>query len=330
MFLKWKPLLAALVGLCFSNLAFAQFWDQGFEQDLTRTSYNNVLDGLDVRPITYVECIWEHIEDDDLLVNRCFADDPAAETSWGNVSNGYWIGEFDQPNFWVLDMNNEARSPTPGGGYQPHLECNQGPGHLSLPRAEPGSGIMGFAILKDEPEGEDFFRISLVMNLLLDDYPNPCNDEEGAPDSIPFMSFGAYDTVGNGGPPGMLNEPGGYSQTAFTAKLWRFIPSVCPGCGGQGVAAFRIFAVAEWEGVQRLLFVNLMHHGVADGLIGKVWNWPIAQHYFQPGADVVYMDAEDIGPVCEIDDIPLLDEEDEEIEREQTGGRNRKFGADKE
>lgn len=159
--------------------------------------------------------------------------------------------------FWVLDINNEAA----------FTNINPGPPHVSLPRAEPGSGIMGFTMLKDTDAGENFYRSHLVLNQT---FSNPHGDE-----GVPFLAIGSDSRRGNSAAVGAINPTSGF-------MLW---------------------ATSEWNGIPRMLFLYLFHWNIEQRTNGNPgadakWNWPIDEHYLYPGADIALVDAEDVSDLC--------------------------------
>jgi len=207
-------------------------------------------------------------------------------------------------------MNNESNENNKGAFNN---TCNSGPPNASLPRAEPGAGIMGFTAIPGSLPGETFYRAHLVLNL---HYWNPCSGGYG----IPFLSIAADRDRGNDGrTPGALNRSSTSipNKVRFVARLWDLVLPDCtteacqhpqPGTQpGKGVVDFGLWAVAEWGGIPRMLFIDLLHpnrqyqskSGV-DGIAGEIeeWNWPIAEDFLQPGADLAFIEAEDTAALC--------------------------------
>src|SRR5699024_10983704 len=157
----------------------------------------------------------------------------------------------------------------------------------------PGSGLMGFSMVKDTPAGENFWRAHLVSNGFF---------SAPFPESIPFMAIGASTYRGNGEIVTHLSFlPMGYKQRVkFTAKLWDYVPfKDHSGPGTIGGAVFQVYAIAEWGGKPRLLFILLFHYNLeSDGGVSSVWNWPITESHLSPGSDVAFLDAEDMQSLC--------------------------------
>jgi hypothetical protein len=68
--------------------------------------------------------------------------------------------------------------------------------------------------------------------------------------------------------------------------------------------------VANWGTSPKAIFITLFHYNLQNsvppgGPAIYRWNWPITQSAFYPGADIVYIDAEDMSYYCNFD-VPLL------------------------
>jgi len=270
------------------------FADSGFQNASIRTVYNDGYEGTSLNPLTLTSpCLW----DSSIPNNGC----PTGPTvysaaNWWRQNWDNNCGAYYPCTFWLLLMNNEPRA---------FNLCNPGPPDASLPRSEPGSGIMGFTAIKGSLTGENFYRAHLVLNL---HYPNPCGG-----DGIPFLSIVADRDRGNAGlTPGALNRSSSTipSRVQFTARLWDMGLPNCPGCSteygyvqpGKGYLDFALWAVAEWGGKPRMLFVNLLHRNrePTGGMEGKdqEWNWPVREDILYPGADLAVFEAEALPSVC--------------------------------
>lgn len=166
-----------------------------------------------------------------------------------------------------------------------------------MPRSAPGSGIFGFTSITDPGAGEYFYRAHLVLNQT---FSNPCGD------ATPFLSIGAQDGRGQSGPLGALNPTSGVpSHLQFTAKVYDYKrPNDYPNGGQIGTSAFYVYIIAEWPDamgrpVPRMLFITLFHDNIDNNIAGTSdWNWPIQEDYLYPGADLAYIDAEDVATYC--------------------------------
>lgn len=287
------------------------FWDQGLVQGTVNTSYQQRNIGTSTNPLVKSYCLYD--SNSPSLTPQEKQDAQAkcerrlkAPAVYGNQDLSWsQHGAFGASRYWVLDINNEPSEHT----------CNYGPPSLSAPRSDPGHGVFGFTVLKDTPINEYFYRAHLVMNL---SHFNPCNAadiRDSAPNhAIPYMSIGASDVRGNGGPVGALNpSPASTvpSKVSFTAKLWDY--SKPNSYGGQyeaGGAYFRVLALSQWKDsanrdVPRMLFINLFYEGnhyggktVGDGFVNGIWNWPYSGAMYFPGGDIAYMDADMIASKC--------------------------------
>jgi len=266
-------------------------WDPGFAAAAVRTAYDAVDEGMTGNPITLSYpfagtggCYFSNA-----INGGCVGGD----TVYGTASN-YWSQNLNpgDPNFWILELNNE---PAFDNG------CNSGPPDLSLSRSLPLQGLMGFRM--DDADGEGFNRAHLAMDLSYQTTEVPCGI------TIPFLSIGAHETRGNGKPLAWIAPPGHGNPlpelVSFTAKVEAYTPAQCAACAP--VFVFQMWAIAEWGGVPRMLFLELFHEGLdscsdtaptGDCAGALDWNWPIEESYLFPGADLAFLDAEDVDRLC--------------------------------
>jgi hypothetical protein len=289
-------LIIAALGYLTPPLSAVQygFADSGFQIASIRTVYDDGYEGTSLNPLSLSSpCLW----DASTALGGC----PTGPTIY-SASNWWrqnWVdycGALIPCKFWLLQMNNEPA----------FNNCNPGPPDASLPRSEPGHGIMGFTAIKGSLVGETFYRAHLVLNLT---YPNPCDGGYGTP----FLSIAADRDRGNAGlTPGALNRSSSTipNRVKFTARLWDMGLPSCPACTnpnvfvqpGKGYLDFALWAVAEWGGKQRMLFVNLLHRNVeyTGGKSGDKWefNWPVREDILYPGADLAFFEAEALPALC--------------------------------
>lgn len=282
-----------------SGSVMAQFHDQGFVNAVVRTDYNSQTEGQSSNPVTFIApCLFPG--------QICGTGPTVYATTNKFTQNGQ---SWPQSGYWVLSINNEnaydkicPANPDPDAGCAAPGQLlattqNSGPPNQSLPRASPGFGLMGFTAFMDTPAGENFFRAHMVMN---GTFPNP---EFGG---LPFLSLGAEQFRGNGSPPGYLNWLGRPRKVAFKARLWDFkLPSpVSP--GQPATLVFYVYFRTSWGSKSRGLFITLAHWNFDNSDAADParqftpfrWNWPMQESFFHPGVDWVFIDAEDIQPLC--------------------------------
>lgn len=122
------------------------------------------------------------------------------------------------------------------------------------------------------------------------------------------MAIGAQSNRGNGSVLGYLNGPWWYKDNvSFKEKVYAIdLPSQLPGTTQSSTLWSYIYIVSEWAGKQSGMFINLYHwnldvsNATNDPGDNLRWNWPIQQSFYYPGADIAYMDAEDIVHHCGI------------------------------
>jgi hypothetical protein len=263
--------------------------DPGMHAGRVKTPYPSVDTGTTAEPLTILR---PYPTDEGCLFNTRSADlvggilCQSQPIVYGDSSHAWWQngdGQAQEP-WWVVGINNEP-------SFDP---CNPGPPDLSLPLQEPGEGLAGFAM--EASRSEDGRAAHLALDL---SYENPCGWR-----AIPFLSVGARDDRGNEVPVGALNpQPATVPhRLRFNVEVEQFREPKYPD-GRDGAAFIVQWTLSEWGGVPRMLYLILTHWNreiEGNGALGRVWNWPAAEHYLYPGADIAYLEAEDINELCGI------------------------------
>lgn len=152
--------------------------------------------------------------------------------------------------------------------------------------------------MTDTPAGENFPRAHLIVRHLGASHSNDANGAGG----LPFVSIGAQKNRGHSSDIGALNSSTRPNTVKFKAKIFDFMEPDPVGSQTDGGLWFFLFAITEWGGKQRGIFINLKHLGdetdwsesMFDG--SKFWwNWPIQESFYYPGVDWAYIDTEDFG-----------------------------------
>ena len=289
------------------NTAFCQFQDQGLVDAVVRTDFDSQTQGTSVNPLTYSSpCLFSIVS--------C-GNSPASFASTNYFSQN--AATWPSSDFWVLSINNETSydqvcptnpNPpicTPG---EVSYTLNPGPLNQSLPRSAPGYGLMGFTTLVDTEIGEDFYRAHLVMNTF---FANPM------PGGIPFLGIGAQNGRGNSYALGQLNNGYyTYKKVKFTAKLWDFILPTPVNEKQPATFAFYIYALSSWGGKPRGVFLTLAHWNIDNSDSSNFtiynWNWPVQESFYYPGAQWVFIDAEDVSNFCPFS-VPRLTAKGQQI-----------------
>jgi len=284
-----------------STIAFGEyFFDQGLQSAVVRTDYNATDEGTAANPISMAPGNILYPCNDPLLVFGC--KEPTYPVSNPNYAPSIYSQAFPwsfnggdtASNFWVLSMNNES--------WWDHdlstgVPTNPGAPNWSLPRVEPGSGIMGFKPIVWIEGGENFYRFHLVLNQT---FSNP----QGA-GALPFLSIGAAANRGNGGVMGYMNSPGSPNILMWNSKVWDVLEN---SQSNYWASVHFVYTTAEWGGKTRMLFVALYHESDLNGAelhfsdatngTHSHWNWQMQESFYYPGADIAFMDAEDVNALC--------------------------------
>ena len=160
---------------------------------------------------------------------------------------------------------------------------------------------MGFETLRgdDTLPGDSRWRAHLVLDFI--DFDNPIFG------GIPFLGFGEFSARGN------RNRPIGYlrpsspthpSVLTFGARLWDGVPPTpIPGGTQPATLASYLWVLANWGTKPKAIFITLYHFNIQNSVPpGNPaiyhFNWPITQSALYPGAEIVYIDAEDMAFYC--------------------------------
>lgn len=204
----------------------------------------------------------------------------------------------------VYEQANTIASNRPDRRYwvvHPNVEpsfdqCNSGPPGHSAPVALGPGGL--FAIDASTPG-----RFALTVDNGAYDFS--CFAPRRG---IPFLSLGAQSNRGNVDPVGAPLDVGRFrfgnggegddiDVLGFEATLQELSPFRCaPGTQWrcfQGDVGWHagFYVLAEWDGTRKLLFLILADGGIlappiADDIAASLWNWPVEQSMFYPGAQI--------------------------------------------
>jgi hypothetical protein len=280
----------AFVCVLVAASARADFHDQGMRlKPAVKTEYVDPKTGTAGEPLVIGTCLWGNCRTERLVYQQ--------SNAWQqNLACDPCTGPPKPDSYWVALFNNEPRA-------DPH---NSGPPDASLPRAAAGAGLMGFQTLRGASPADRQWRAHLVLDFVA--YSNPVFG------GIPFLGFGEFSNRGN------RNRPLGYLQPSSSAepsvlsfgeRLWRAIPPVpIAGTTQPATLASYVWVLANWGTKPKAIFVTLYHYNIqnsvppGDPAINH-FNWPITQSALYPGAEIVYIDAEDMAYYCGFD-LPLL------------------------
>jgi len=305
--MKGLASLASLVLATAASVASATgFPDQGFSSGLprVRTDYNQSNEGTAANPLTRTACLYPP-SGSPPFVSPC-ATGPNVY-SQSNYWRQNWPASCDVAGanclYWVLGLNNEDAQST----------LNPGPPDASLPRANPGAGIMGFSTLygSDNFPGDTLWRAHLVLNIS-SGFNNP------APGATPFLSLGAFAGRGTNPTIGVLNPnaSSALSVISFGERLWGFTPPVRRYPTQDSSIASYLWIVTKWGTKPRMIALMLAHdhfkNSDATTLGHGHWNWNVQESVYNPGADIVYIDVEDVVSHCGYS-IPRLSNVGQEI-----------------
>ncbi len=279
--MRSRILLAAVTAT--PGVAIAQFHDQGMTQTpAVKTEYVDAKTGTNARPLVIGDCLWGNCRGERLVF--------ANGNEWHqNLACDPCIGPNRPDTYWAVIFNNEPRA-------DPR---NPGPPDVSLPRSLPAEGLMGFQTRRGDTSlpNDRRWRAHLVLDFIEVDDP--------VPGGIPFLGFGEFSARGNRDRPlGYLN-PGSRTKPSvltFGARLWEAVP---PTSGGSqpAVLASYVWVLANWGTKPKAICITTWHFNLQNSTPPAPpatyhFNWPITQSVLYPGADIVYIDAEDMPFYC--------------------------------
>ena len=235
----------------------------------------------------------------------------------GEAIGDSWLGCLTYPASPYFSLN------APGSRYwvvvansEPAFDqCNDGPPGLSHairdPIADPKPALYKVA-MEDLPSGAR--RAHLIVNA--SNHPFRCERpgyKQGPHAVLPFLSLGAQRAHGQDGPVAAMNRDlpaQARTKVKWTSRTWAYLPFGCDEakgvelCFAQGVHT-GFYAIASWDGVKRLLFVDLAGIDALDYdtlAPGKThWNWPIEESFYYPGAEVAIFTTAALAARCGID-----------------------------
>jgi len=282
---------STLVGL--ASVAEAGFYDNGFVNPKVRSDYNDPLAGTVGHELSIGPCLFPGVTTDAggiVIIPGCIdtsTNPPSIPGASATLPTDWSLSNFFSQNnpgsrFWVISANNEPYFNTGNSGPP-----NQS--HAIVIPGEPAT-LMEFTLLTNSLPGESFWRAHMIVD---NSGGNPVAG------GIPFLGLGADVRRGNGELAGTLG--GDLALTSFTARLWdtAYTP-------GPNAAAFLyVFAFAQWGGIPHGVFIQLYHEGYdasdpSTGIKGMHfhWDWQFTQSFYSPGADLAYVDAEDVLWAC--------------------------------
>jgi hypothetical protein len=220
-------------------------------------------------------------------------------------SSPYYSLNQPASQYWVVVANSDPSFD----------QCNDGPPGLSHairdPIDDPGPSLYKVGMERLPAGGH---RAHLIINA--GDHPFRCERpgyKQGPHAVIPFLSLGAHAGHGQAGPVATMNRdrvPASRPRLRWTAWTLAHVPFGCDpakgdeACFAEGVQA-GFYGIASWDGVKRLLFVNLLTTGdlARDEQPPSrlKWNWPLADSFYYPGAEVITFSSAQLARLCGID-----------------------------
>lgn len=250
----------------------------------------------------------------------CGSSSTTVGVPWTPVGDS-WLGCLTYPSSPYFSLN------SPGSQYwvivansEPAFDqCNDGPPGISHVIRDPITDVRP-ALYKVamEPLPSGAHRAHLIVNA--SNHPFRCDRpgyKQGPHSVYPFLSLGAHRGHGQQAPVATMNRslpPALQPQVQWTSRTWGYEPFACDPakglelCAVEGVHA-GFYAIATWGGLKRMVFVDLVGEGVLDYGTSPPgtthWNWPVAESFYYPGAEVAHMTASHLETLCDVS-VPKL------------------------
>jgi hypothetical protein len=271
-------------------LAHAQFHNQGMTQTpAVKTEYVDAKTGTNALPLVIGDCLWGNCRGERLVF--------ATANEWHQNLVCYpCTGPHLPDTHWTVLFNNEPRA-------DPR---NPGPPDASLPRALPAQGLMGFETRRGDASlpNDARWRAHLALDFIEVDDP--------VPGGIPFLGFGEFTARGNRDRPLGYHNPSARTKPSilpFAARLWEAVPPTSGGSQPATLASY-VWMLANWGTKPKAIFITLYHWNLQNSTppakpANYHFSWPITQSALYPGADIIYIDAEDMPFYCRFS-VPAL------------------------
>ena len=291
---SFAVLVTILVSL---SLEADYFDDQGNMLGKFRTDYASKTEGSAGNPLKIDTggCYFEPSELDtvDLIHVHPTQACPHGPTVYPGGPFYYANVEPSATSFWVLSANVEIYAFSNTSPYAP-LGKLQGPPNLSTSLTS-SPNLLKF-LMRQKPIVHPLAIPGHEAHLMIDNEGG--DGEEKFNYAIPFLGVGAHKGWGNDGFVGRMNVTDAPHTTTWTSHL-----KLASTSSVDDVITHNVVVVAEWGGIQRMIQLVLFHDNIdasSDEIAGshRHWNWPAKNSFWYPGADIAFIDAEDIESHC--------------------------------
>ncbi|MEJ8567089.1 hypothetical protein [Elongatibacter sediminis] len=279
--MKSIMLVLTLLALNPAGIASANFWDQGFTNGYSRPEIASLYGTF--YPVTYGNCL--------------FGPPTPCESGPAYGSSPTYLtfpqGASGSSNYWALHINNEPAFYTEGTS-NPGIPGRTHPLYYSTD-ANWTYYPESYDVVTDTDIGENFPRAHLIVRHLGATHSHDANGIMG----LPFVSMGAQAGRGNSSNVGSIY--GTPHKVKFWAKIWAYAEPSGGDYWSDGGLWFYLYALSEWGGKKRGVFLALKHLGdntdassATDAGENFLWNWTVTQSFFYPGVDWAFLDSEDL------------------------------------
>lgn len=261
------------------------FDDQGNLLGVYRSDYNAQDKGSAANPLSFgTGCYYPQSEYGTQIFIEVHPSEACPTGPSEYFGGPFPLGDFTASSYWVVSGNVETYAYANEAPEAP-LDDEQGAPSLSTNLAGDPPNLLQF-YMTDAGNKWD-------SQILID------NEGQTGPkfDAIPFLSVGGHKNRGNSVNVGRMNNASAPHKTTFRSKL----KMASPGPGG--VLIHAVIAVAKWGGKNRMIQLILYHHGTEwsteeDPGLHRHWNWSALHSFWYPGADIAFIEAEDIEDHC--------------------------------
>lgn len=232
----------------------------------------------------------------------CGGNTSAVGDSWlGCLSystNTYFSLNSPSSNYWVIHANtdpsfDQCRDGSPGQSY-----------NIVDPIANPTTPNLYKVAMEYNVSGR--YTMNLVVSPS-EHYNNGkfyCSGLGAYQYQINYLSGGAHNSKGNGGPIGYVHPSGGTGSDHlnFKGQIRGYQAAFCQTSGICNVpgAQAGILMRATWDGIPHLLYLLLHAEGslLNQDKQKSKWNWPLSDSMYYPGGEIAVLDASSASSTC--------------------------------
>lgn len=228
-----------------------------------------------------------------------------------------WVGctTYKQSPYFEINKPKSEYFVTIANSEPAFDQCNDGPPGLSQRITDPTGIHANLYKVGVEDISSSVKRAHLVINM--SEHHFYCPRKNAKQLLIPFLSVGAHNGFGQNGPVAYMNRNAKTNKKIkWTSKIQQYQPFTCTAEFKDCVAGVHsgIYAISKWDGKNHLVFIDFIGEGAMETLYDGThnpnpgqsdpkrvfWNWPIAESFYYPGAELAYLTTTSLERMCGI------------------------------